>query len=406
MPSTFTWLDHSDSERRRVLDAIEQFKETDTRDELGLGPLRDGFADLFFPGTSTIQTRARYFLFVPWIYQRIEKQGAVDRIAERVRKEEVKLMDALVASGETRGVIGRDSGAATKRLPSSLYWFGLYALGLRTIRGSQEQYHRRLAQPLRHVRDVLRDDDGDSVDGPGARPWQPRLPPAPPDFPAGVSFTLSPTEAHYLAERIAIAAPKSLLAFLVRHGRTLECSFPWAHPQLEEFPSDVRDALRHAQLLAETMHGASLMYNLMLSEELPPGEGREERVEAYRARYQQWMVELEAKPHMLRTWDRRAFWELAHRVANVKQSTKQFIESWINLAPWDSRLLPENDTGIRSLIRERELCLKGRGRARLGNPRALENWNGGSGTARLSFRWGPAVRLLEDIHSAIGGSDA
>jgi hypothetical protein len=32
MPSTFSWLDHSDNDRRRVLDAIDKFKEADTRD--------------------------------------------------------------------------------------------------------------------------------------------------------------------------------------------------------------------------------------------------------------------------------------------------------------------------------------------------------------------------------------
>jgi hypothetical protein len=30
MPSTFAWLDHSDRDRRRVMDAIEKFEETDT----------------------------------------------------------------------------------------------------------------------------------------------------------------------------------------------------------------------------------------------------------------------------------------------------------------------------------------------------------------------------------------
>lgn len=38
---------------------LAQFKERDTRDELGLGSLRDAIADLLFPGTSTIQTRLR-----------------------------------------------------------------------------------------------------------------------------------------------------------------------------------------------------------------------------------------------------------------------------------------------------------------------------------------------------------
>ena len=50
------------------------FREHDTPDELGIGSVRDTFADLFFPGTTTIMTRARYFLLVPWTYQRLEKQ--------------------------------------------------------------------------------------------------------------------------------------------------------------------------------------------------------------------------------------------------------------------------------------------------------------------------------------------
>ena len=45
-----------------------------TLDELGFGPIRDAFSDHFFPGISTIQTRARYLLFVPWVYLRIERE--------------------------------------------------------------------------------------------------------------------------------------------------------------------------------------------------------------------------------------------------------------------------------------------------------------------------------------------
>jgi len=47
------------------------FKERGTRDELGLGAVRDNLAEALFPGTSTIQTRLRYMLIVPRIYQRI-----------------------------------------------------------------------------------------------------------------------------------------------------------------------------------------------------------------------------------------------------------------------------------------------------------------------------------------------
>jgi len=55
--SQFVWLDYSERERRKMLDTV---------DELGIGSVHDTFADLFFPGTSTIMTRARYFLLVLW----------------------------------------------------------------------------------------------------------------------------------------------------------------------------------------------------------------------------------------------------------------------------------------------------------------------------------------------------
>ena len=74
MASTFTWLDYSEHERRQFDEIIKGFNEKDTRDELGLGSVRDAFANMLFPGVSTIQTRARYFLFVPWVYQEVERR--------------------------------------------------------------------------------------------------------------------------------------------------------------------------------------------------------------------------------------------------------------------------------------------------------------------------------------------
>jgi hypothetical protein len=53
---------------------IELFKEPDTRDELGIGQIRDAFSDLLFPATSTFQTKARYFLLIPWILLELERQ--------------------------------------------------------------------------------------------------------------------------------------------------------------------------------------------------------------------------------------------------------------------------------------------------------------------------------------------
>ncbi len=69
MTSTFAWLDHSESDRRKALDVVDLFREQDTRGELGIGTVRNALADSLFPGISMIQIRASYLLFIPLVYQ-------------------------------------------------------------------------------------------------------------------------------------------------------------------------------------------------------------------------------------------------------------------------------------------------------------------------------------------------
>src|SRR5690242_9296418 len=114
MPSVFAWVDFAEGDRRRMAQVIDLLRENDTRDELGIGVVRDALAELLFPGTSTIQTRARYFLFIPWIYRRHEERGTPGgEIARKARVDEDKLIEALVRAGERP--IGVDKRAALQR---------------------------------------------------------------------------------------------------------------------------------------------------------------------------------------------------------------------------------------------------------------------------------------------------
>ena len=61
------WIDFSREQRNKVLSVIHLLSEPEAVDELGIGIIRDSFSDIFFPGTSTIQTRAKYFLLTPYL---------------------------------------------------------------------------------------------------------------------------------------------------------------------------------------------------------------------------------------------------------------------------------------------------------------------------------------------------
>lgn len=69
MASVITWLDVSADEQQRIRVLAAMFTQRGSRNELGIGQLRDGISDALFPGTSTLHTRARYLLFVPWSFQ-------------------------------------------------------------------------------------------------------------------------------------------------------------------------------------------------------------------------------------------------------------------------------------------------------------------------------------------------
>lgn len=396
MQSSFSWLDYSEKDRRRMMDVISAFREQDTRDELGIGSIRDGFADLLFPGTGTVQTRARYFLFTAWHYQGLEQRKVSSRdIAQKARQREIALIKTLEDAGETRGNIGREAREHLQRLPSNIYWLGLGAWGIRIFQGTQDQYHRYLDTWYAAKGLTLRSDDHDIVAGSIPPNWHPGLPEPPSDFPDTASFDLRSAEARYLQERILARCPESLLAHLVATTKTGdEAAFCWLDPRYPAFTRTNKEQVDHARTFSLVIHGAALLYNLILAE---IGQ-REELVDQYTDNMKQWAVGIEAASKDLAQWDRERFWEILDAAgASVSPRTRGFVDAWVNLVlaarPVAAMLF---SASARELIRERERTLK-RGLARIGNPRALELWTGAAGTRQLDYRWGVASQMLTDI---------
>jgi hypothetical protein len=52
MASGLSWLDSSREDQQRMRELLKMFSEQESRDELGIGQIRDAFSDMLFPGTS------------------------------------------------------------------------------------------------------------------------------------------------------------------------------------------------------------------------------------------------------------------------------------------------------------------------------------------------------------------
>jgi len=404
--SSFAWLDYSERERRRAMDLIELFRDKTTRDELGLGTIRDAIADTLFPGTSTIQTRARYFLFVPWVYRELEKRqvpsGDIARVARQV---EIRLIDALARSDDTRGVIGIEARASLQRLPSSVYWQGLGDWGIRQMRLSISAYHRyftRLADISRRWGSL---EEEDLAADSGVRPmWHSGLPSAPSGFPDEATMTLTAVEADYLRERILTKASGTMLAAMLsqKPPSNDESMFPWEYSQVEHLPIANRIQLDHGRLFALATAGAPLIYNLLLAEIRNLESKRDEFLGRFRDWAHQDITPIAAR---LRSWDRAAFWQLIRlQYPRLGLPTRRFTDQWIDLvlsAPSVEKLA--TDESARRLVRSRELALKGR-LSRFENQKTLDLWNGDTGTGISNYRWPRVVDIVRDIMEVDGNA--
>lgn len=399
MPSTIAWLDADSDDQARMRDIIKLFTDKDSRDELGLGQVRDTISDALFPGTSVLLTRARYLLFVPWCFQLAE--GRTDPLVVADRHERT-LIATLRSSGvdDLTGLLGARAGQSLQTLPSTIYWGSLRRYG---ILGDEYISKADVFRP------ISRGSDGD--DAPHRRAptaWSATLPSIPEEFPHSIdrAFELSRDEAEWLRDRILDRAPGTLLAHLMDNAPLKESRSPWSDPGVSTATGEARELLRNAEAFSTAMHGASLLYNLLLAEEYEATISEERRrfaapIDDYRERLSRWAER--ATSARLDDWDVHEFvtWTFRRSATAIAPGTVRFIRGWVDELHARGPDAVADAISFRKLVRDRERQQK-RAQARLGNPKRLSAWSGAAGAGALLYRWATVRDIALDIHAGLG----
>jgi hypothetical protein len=407
MLATLSWLDFAESDRQRAMQVIDLFREKSTVDELGFAPIRDALADALFPGTSTIQTRAKYFLFVPWLMKRSERRkGSSTDVAAWLRYDETRLMEALLKGGAKGGVIGSEAKGSLKRMPSSVYWRGLKLWQIRLFDGSIDQYCRWIARGGQGGAAELMTDDKEPVSTRSGQ-WHPNLPSAPDGVLREASIELSYREAEFLKDRICQSAPGSALGFLVQNARQESAvSRVWEHESATAFPGPLRRIVNHARAFSLCVWGGAIAYGLSVAK-LKKTDS--ELVVQIRSTLQRWSEAMDRERPMLESWDRTDFWSLVRTLnPRLPSPTQQFAERWLSIV-LQPDLTPATleSPEVGALLKSREEQLKGP-RARLirENRRGRDLWQGGADIASMDYRWGQSRVILNDILRGLMAGDA
>lgn len=265
----------------------------------------------------------------------------------------------------------------------------------------QDGYHASLDNFYQRPRDLCTD-DGDALGGRRGN-WHVQLPQAPDRFEVKPTLALRRQEAEFLRDQIQVSAPDSLFAAIVRDRIAPEEEFPWDNAKHLEHSPGIRRQLLHGRNVSEVMHGAALLYNLILAELTR----HDERQSEYQQAMAEWADLVERRTSEIADWDLEDLWVCVQSDgARVGVPTKAFVTEWYRetLSAGPHAVAPSKRA--RDLIVRRERALKRR-QARVDNQRARERWGGAAGTGRLDYRWPNAARIADDIvHAIYGRQDA
>jgi hypothetical protein len=417
--SQLGWIDFSPDDRNKVSNVLALLSEPGTLDELGIGQVRDAYSNALFPGISTIQTRAKYFITVPRIMRDYQDLPAARKHRYKGLQNYLKDREDEVARvlanahqedpEEVTGIIGRtriDSGGVDRR-PSVIYWNGLRSFGILNTSLSLADYCRQLDREGSHSDEKTAEldegsDDPDVIKNANLV----RLPDRNQNWMSAdvLHLNLSNREATFLKEKL-ITTPGvayTVLAQLFKHGMTEKAleidgqgkvtSFELLTELLVKSHKVDQRCVHAIQLANEfslAMEGPHIRYNVLLAKI----NGFDNRLQKLEDEYSQWKDKV-GKMNLFQAdcaerWlggDNIAFMHLKKsRASEFVRNISTMMQNGASSETLDNRVQKQalDNKGSRSLLRKKL---------------NKEVW---VGIRRLDYRWGTAKTILQDIQKGL-----
>lgn len=404
------WIDFSKEERDKALGILRLLQDPGAVDELGIGIVRDAFADAFFPGTSTLLTRAKYFVVVPYIIQeKIEECGRSSLTArqtlEAINKEERRFGERMLEKHKgdrTVGIIGSTAisqGRWVRRSPSELYWNGIRTLGICKSKGlSLLQYVSAGLESCRARGRTLGTfkrgevDGGDDLDAGSMLGFKPL------DIEAihkkgwmkDADISLTNDEATYLRDKILSNVGGSVFASalennvdLMKYGGNF---IAFAEDMSRYVDGRTRNLLVLACYFSLIVYAGRVRYNIILQ-----GDRSNEARECWDAFAQEGIPTESRMEDVLETLQIQGA-SLHH---NATAEFLRQLAAALHGRDWER---------MDSLIKNREKAIKGKERAKLFHAEKYPatNWIGGK---FLDYRLPDTARIVADIYEGLGAAN-
>lgn len=275
------FINFSQEELARKNKVLQMVRDQTAIDELGFGRIRDAFANLMFPGMSTLQRRAKYFAVMPSLYYQATKKNynSVRDVREQIVRWEIKLTDMLVngaADNEEKktGITGRsmldaakkDSSKFVKYDPTYIYMNGLRTFGM--VKSEIDIYrliYERSKQMGQQKPKYRTSEEGEMSDSEDLNGLQQFISVCGEnyDFDYGTTLPLELTakEAGYIKGHIvnSIRSMNSMLAYILRNNIDILPEYDELGSIWQNMPEDFDEYLKQYHMSRRFSHFAYIM---------------------------------------------------------------------------------------------------------------------------------------------------
>ena len=397
------FVNFSQEELARKNKVLQMVRDQTAIDELGFGRIRDAFANLMFPGMSTLQRRAKYFVVMPSLFYQATKKhyNNVRDVRSQIVRWEVRLTDMLMndPDNDKVGITGssmleaakKDAGKFVKYDPTYIYMSGLRTYGM--VKSESDIY--RLIYERSKSGDIQKlkykatevDEMSDSDDLTGSRQFF-SVSGEIYDFDNGTSLSLNLTkkEADYLKNHITTSpkSSESLLAYVLRNDIDVLPEYDALAPIWENLPEKYWLQYRMGRRFSHLAYVVNLRYNhivAMFNEQQEEADNLQKEIEAT----------MEKDPADF------TYEAVSEMLFFIRSKVTE--ESVITFTKQAAKLIEAKDwTALDDLIVAREKAVKP-GRNKLRNPKYKGEERGWPGM--LSFRWNEIVyKVINEIREA------
>lgn len=404
------WIDFSPDHRDRVAAVLDMLRPEGVVDELGIGSIRDAFANQMFPGISTIQTRAKYFFLVPYLlyeYQKLtsaqQRKIQPDRYLETREFEVMWQLAEQYEHKEGTGVIGITKRKPEKimRRPSAIYWNGLSTfglihhggLGVSTFLRSRAEISDSLKSESLQGDDTPRDD----IDADYTNAFQIKLP-YDPTWKESLTLELTGSEAALLADRIRAAGKGLLIGELMKNKDRFKVfksaetfsSFARISTSQNSLDPSIAQTITLAHDFSELMYGAHCAYNCILQRKKFASSSFSDEWTLWIKSFQNRMLDFKGfNPE-----------EVLSMAPNLRSFTRQFFLAWWAFVTSSHHSIHTRD----ELIEAQESHTK-RHKARIRQNRCEDvfedRW---IGLQTLDYRRKQVSIILQDVYTGMGAA--